>query len=275
MANSTGYSISLLSGPKPTGITVIQGRANTSHTYEGLISGDYTWKVSGIVFDSNQTNYVFTGESQNVQKTVTCAPTSTPTAAATNTPTATAGPTATPTLSPNETRIGMSFILPGVNKNTALGGNANPVRNTLTAYIDIYSLSNQKLKSALGQFSVQATNTSNIVYSGEGLLGTDFVTGQYLVKIRTDNSLWKQAQGAFTIERGKSNINVRLDLITLVTGDLVQDNVLNLLDYNAMLSCYGTKSCAQKSNADLNLDAKVDEKDLNIFYSALANREGD
>ena len=60
-----------------------------------------------------------------------------------------------------------------------------------------------------------------------------------------------------------------------VVGDLNNDNELSLLDYTIFLECLGNSSCSQKQDADINLDGRVDELDLNLFYSSLAKRKGD
>ena len=56
--------------------------------------------------------------------------------------------------------------------------------------------------------------------------------------------------------------------IQLVPGDIIEDDQLNLLDYNAILSCFGSRRCEKKVQSDLNFDKIVDEVDLNILYSA-------
>lgn len=95
--------------------------------------------------------------------------------------------------------------------------------------------------------------------------------GQYSIKVRTKNSLWKIIPSV-NIAPGSNP----LPETTLVLGDLDQNNELNLADYNLIRKCYGLKACLKKDQADLNLDGKVDELDLNIFYdSILSFRTGD
>jgi hypothetical protein len=264
MANSTGYSIGFISGPRNTGIQVIQGRSNTTHTFEGLITGDYSWRVNGIVFDSNNQNYVFTGENQTVSRSVACAPTATPTAVATATPT-TAQATATPTSPPNDMRVAMSLIVPGVG--SGAGGNTNPNPATRTFDVQAYDPSGAFVKGGTGQGVFDPASSS---FKGTASLGT-MVPGFYRIKVRFENTLWKAANGVNLVAGQTTTVPI----MRLVSGDLNSDNQLNLLDYNTLLSCYGNKSCAQKTKADLNLDTKVDEADINILYTAFATREGD
>ena len=63
--------------------------------------------------------------------------------------------------------------------------------------------------------------------------------------------------------------------VKFVSGDINSDNELNLLDYNIFISCFGGKACDKKQQADLNLDGKIDEVDLNILYTQFATRKGE
>lgn len=64
-------------------------------------------------------------------------------------------------------------------------------------------------------------------------------------------------------------------------GDVVNDNILNIQDYNAIVGCFGAKkdtsSCVDKDAADLNDDGVIDGIDYNIFLTSLSftTREGD
>ena len=95
--------------------------------------------------------------------------------------------------------------------------------------------------------------------------------GNYNVRVRSTNSLWKDLESVIISQ----NQSAPLPTTTLVAGDLNQDNVLNLADYTILLSCYDPRSCEGKLNSDLNKDGKVNYLDLNIFYAGLANRQGD
>jgi hypothetical protein len=92
------------------------------------------------------------------------------------------------------------------------------------------------------------------------------------VKVRTNNTLWKFPPTTVNIA---PNTTTTLSKISLTSGDIDQNNQLNLFDYNIMISCYGAKQCPQKEAADLNIDGKVDELDLNILYDAFSTRQGD
>jgi hypothetical protein len=224
------------------------------------------------------------GTGGNTNPTATKIPTKTPTKTPvpTKNPTATSipaqptattapgQPTATPiqsgptaTTAPNETRIALSLIIPGIGERE----NVNPNPSTRTAEIQTYNTAGDLVKSGSGQITF---DQNTLTFKGTVSLGT-IESGIYRIKVRIDNSLWKAING-ISLTSGQTTNTQNLKLIT---GDLNQDNILNLLDYNAMLACYGTKQCAQKTKADLNMDSAVDEKDLNILYVAFSSREGD
>ncbi len=95
--------------------------------------------------------------------------------------------------------------------------------------------------------------------------------GSYNIRVRSTNSLWKDL-GLIKIS---PDITTTVPVTTLIAGDLNSDNILNLTDYTILLSCYDPKYCMGKLNTDLNKDGRVNQQDLNIFYSNLTNREGD
>ncbi len=186
--------------------------------------------------------------------------------------------TATPIPSTNQARIAITLDIPGLGTNKALGQNPNPVRNTRTAQIKVFDANNTLVKEVSGQVAAQdlrntsvITNITSIDFAYRGTFDLGTLSGNHTVKARFDNSLWKTL-GIANFVNGQT---VTLPLSVLTTGDIDQNNELNLVDYNLIVSCYGTKSCSQKEKADLNLDGKVDELDLNILYAGFSKRQGD
>ncbi|OGH53762.1 MAG: hypothetical protein A3G15_03765 [Candidatus Levybacteria bacterium RIFCSPLOWO2_12_FULL_40_10] len=206
--------------------------------------------------------------------TPTKTPTPTLTPTLTNTPTPTASPTPTsqqpsptPTLSPNQSSIALTIKLAGIGSNTSLGQNNNPVKTSLPVEIQVFNLNSHKIKDVGGNLIFDSATAS---FKGTVFLGSDLTESAYVFKVRLNNALWKAITSQITPGQ-----TTNLPEKELISGDLDQNNELNLLDYNALISCYGSKSCSNKEKADLNLDGKVDELDLNIFYAALAKRTGD
>ncbi len=186
--------------------------------------------------------------------------------------------TATPIPSTNQAKIAVTLDIPGLGTNKALGQNPNPIRNTRTAQIKVFDANNTLVKEVSGQVSAQdlrnaavITNISSVDFAYRGTFDLGTLSGNHTVKARFDNSLWKTI-GIANFVNGQT---ATLPLSVLTTGDIDQNNELNLVDYNLIVSCYGTKSCSQKEKADLNIDGKVDELDLNILYASFAKRQGD
>lgn len=61
------------------------------------------------------------------------------------------------------------------------------------------------------------------------------------------------------------------------------DNAINILDYNAYMSCFGdranTASCRNKDAADFNDDGKTDSptdmSDFRLLFASFQNQSGD
>lgn len=202
--------------------------------------------------------------------TTTSTPTQTPTTTpplATNTPTTSPGTiTPTTTTSPTQSRLAFEIVIPGVGANTSAGENNSPVRTSLPIEIQVFNIQNSKVKDATGNLTFNPTYQT--FYGNVDV--SDLQNGAYTIKVKSGNSLRKALTSQ--ISTGQTT---NLPSTKLVTGDLNQDNILNLIDYNIMISCYGDKSCSQKEASDLNIDGKVDEKDLNILYNGFATRQGD
>jgi len=170
------------------------------------------------------------------------------------------------------TQIQLAAALPGIG--SATGANRNPKNATRNAEVKIFNSQNQEVKSATGNIVFDSNNGQ---YKGAISLGTGFTTGSYNVKVRLNNSLWKLIPGIQTITSGTTNT---LALATLISGDINQDNELNLTDYNMMLDCINNRSACNATNktrADLNDDNNnnIDSLDLNILLRGIAIRKGD
>lgn len=176
-------------------------------------------------------------------------------------------PSPSTTITPNELRITLDVRLAGIGANTAAGQNSNPVRTGQPIQLQIFNASGQKIKDASGNLTFDSTSKT---FKGTISLGADLQNGAYTIKGRFNNTLWKAQSAQLT-----SGQTSTLPAVQYITGDLDQNNELNLLDYNTLLSCFGTKQCGKKEQADLNIDGIVDEKDLNILLANFAKRAGD
>lgn len=120
-----------------------------------------------------------------------------------------------------------------------------------------------------GLFSVPSINFGKVTPDTYNIL---IKSSKYLRKLAATQTI-SSTGGTIIIPSG----------ITLAdgVGDIIQDNVLNIDDYEAIRSCFGgkksTSSCQYKEAADLNDDDKVNELDYNFFLKSLSltAREGD
>lgn len=188
--------------------------------------------------------------------------TSTPIAQATNTPTV----QATTTPPANAATIAMSISIPGVGTNTSGRNNNSPTPSSRSLEVQVVD-SSGTTKSASGQLTYDTTSGT---FKGNVSV-SNLVSGTYTVKARFNNALWKAIKGvSFT-----ANQTTTAPATELTTGDINQDNLLNLIDYNLLISCFGSKTCDYKTQSDLNMDGKVNEIDLNILYSEFTIRNGE
>lgn len=209
--------------------------------------------------------------------------------------TAAASPTQIPNPSPTqvvqsgETTLGLTFTLSGIgtSSSSAQQLNTNPIRRTRTGDVIVYD----------GQLNPVDTYQLNAIYdpTTSRYNGTvnlrDLPTGDYLVKMRLENTLFKVLPGIQHLINGTSNVVPTT--LELISGDIVRtgtsDNVIDIKDYSAMNSCLSalvSNVSVQNVNdpncglqialkSDFNDDDKIDLKDYNILLRAFTKRVGD
>ena len=153
--------------------------------------------------------------------------------------------------------------------------NKTPQHTTIGADISIYTTSNNLIASGTGTLTY---NTTGGDYTGDVPVSEGFPTGFYVVKVKTHTHLRRQIEQIQTITAGIDNV---ITPVALVTGDINDDNVLNILDYNLLLNCYSDLTAAvacpsltSKSDADLNDDGAVNQVDYNLFLRELSTQPG-
>ena len=114
-------------------------------------------------------------------------------------------------------------------------------------------------------------NTTTGKFEGTAGIGSALADGPYTIKVRMDNTLWKAVPGIIQLTNG----TITLPEVTLVTGDVSQDNQMNIDDYNALMSCFGKTSCTNRVKTDLNDDDVIDDLDLSLMIAAFLKRNGD
>jgi hypothetical protein len=171
----------------------------------------------------------------------------------------------TPTLSSSKGTMKVTLVQPGI----GVGGNTNPISKSRVASIEfinnkgeVVSLTTTPLTYANGVFSAEAPLLS--VPAGTYQIKVNFADGSPTLK--------KAIPGFYTIKDSTNNIT--LPTTTLTVGDLTQDGILDILDYNIIVNCIINNNC-NNTTADFDDDGIVDEKDLNIFLRQLRERGGD
>jgi hypothetical protein len=193
----------------------------------------------------------------------------------------TTNPTTPPTLAPNSTGLSLSLFLHGIGKggdsaNPNAGGNTSPKRVQRNVKIEVFNSQNQLVltKDSVVGFSPATGNFQGVLDAGTGL-----TSGIYSVKVKVDQFLKVIVPGIQNISSGRVNV---LPQVTLVTGDMNNDNKINALDYNVLIDCYAdltpAANCsdpAKKLMADLTDDGSVNQFDYNLFLRELTNIAGE
>src|SRR3989344_3297418 len=195
--------------------------------------------------------------------------------------------TVTPTATPSATTLlNLSLSLTGIGATTSAGINNNPARAQRDIQASLTDSQNANVASFDADVNFAALEG---IYKGTLILGVNFASGPYLVKTRMNNTLFKLEPGIQNITSGTTH---QAPVAALVSGDVNQDNEINLTDYTLMISCLQNPSCNTEFNPgdftssiadfsmdrklfDFNDDDKIDEIDLNILYFGFAHRFGD
>lgn len=240
-------------------------------------NGTYTMKFnigtspSPSTTVSNTTPTVTQATTPTNSPTPTASPTPTPTP--TPIPTATLAPTATPV--PGSSVLNLKIQLPGIgNGATNLGLNSTPIRPQRLGTVEILTAQNVASMTANGTFTY---NSSTSVYEGQFSLGNNLPSSAYNVRVKIDNTLKKVLPGQIQINAGQT-ANQTVPPVSLISGDLNNDNTLGIIDWTFMIACIKNESACTssvRSLADLNDNGSIDERDVQILQRGFAIRDGD
>jgi len=193
------------------------------------------------------------------------------------------------------TALNFSLLLHGVG---SAGDNPNPSGNSLSnknplhpqrnLKIQVFDTNNKEVADSAAP--VTFDNASGMFIGAVGL-PSSVKTGNYSVKVQTDRYLKKLVPGIQQIVTGQE---VSVTPVEMIAGDTNNDNVLNVLDYNALLDCgYGElnplpmndpNSSFHSSNCqvhtptedvDINDDGIINSTDYNLFLRELSVQNGD
>lgn len=154
--------------------------------------------------------------------------------------------------------------------------NKNPLHPERKAYVDVFNNANQLVasKEAVIKYASVSGNFLGTVNMGNAL-----TSGNYIIKLKTEQHLRNQFSGIQSIVAGETK---NLPGITLVSGDTNNDNKLDILDYNTLYGCYTSdlmptpRNCTpeKKVKADLDDEGNVNLFDLNLFIRELSVQSG-
>lgn len=151
------------------------------------------------------------------------------------------------------TKVGLSARFPGI----GIDGNKQPQRMARPLHIILLNNQRQEIKRVTTTVAFDGA-----FFNGISDLGIDLRGGVYFIKVKFDNTLQKFIPETQTVFVGTT---FSLPTVTLIPGDVNNDNALDILDYNLFVSCFGARVCNQKQASDFDDNGKVDGVDYNIL----------
>lgn len=205
---------------------------------------------------------------------------------ASNSATTTISPSTTTTVTPSqiptvtlgagEIGLKLSLKLPGISKRN--GENDHPVRTRRTVKVSVYDSTSSESAKVSEKTGTVDFNAATAQYEGNVGIGTSLPTGNYIVKVRMDNTLKKRLPGVVHIDQTKQDNAT--PVVELVTGDLDQNNALDIQDFTNVMACFNHLTACTGDVAilgDLDDDGVTtgDNDDINIMQYNTINRQGD
>jgi hypothetical protein len=177
------------------------------------------------------------------------------------------------------TSLSLTLFLHGVGKG---GDNVNPVGNgngnlrhvQRSIKVEVYD---EQGKVVLIKEGGITFNNQNGNFTGTVPLETTLPSGSYTLRVKTTQHLRVKVPGIYTFE----NSITQLPPIYLISGDINNDNTLNILDYNLLIGCYEEVGPAVNCNpnnkvlSDLTDDGTVNGFDYNLFLREISTRRGE
>ena len=197
-------------------------------------------------------------------------PTRTPTPTATTAPTPTRTPTPSPT--PVTTKLALTIGLDGIGKagdnvSRTSTGNTSPLHPQRNVTLILSDQNNNPLPAITGQVSYDSVSG---LFTGTVTLPSTVTAGFYTLKVSSPSFLQKAVGGILTLTQGQTTTVPTTDL---TAGDINNDNQISLLDYNQILSCFGS-STSTCTPSDLDDDGIVGGSDYNLFLRELSVQIG-
>lgn len=178
------------------------------------------------------------------------------------------------------TNLSLTVLLHGIGNS---GDNVNPTLHTLSnkdplhktrkADVFIYNTDNQLVSSASGEIKYASASGD---FKGTVVTKSPLTAGKYNIRVRSTEHLTRLIGTHSIIKTGPNQLSPAY----LVAGDVIEDNKLNILDYNILIGCNSiapdpTCTGIRKFQSDLDDNGIVDIKDYNLFLREIANQPGE
>jgi hypothetical protein len=196
------------------------------------------------------------------------------------------GPTPTP--APGDTLLAFTI---GIDAIGSTGDNVNsdsssstqnPLTPTRNLTVQVLDSNNNLTANQVGSINY---NTGTGLFTGTINLGQGFIAGDYTVKVSSDGHLRRIIPGIQNITLGQT---VQMPRVNLVAGDVDSNNILNINDYNIVLSCVNDPDIANIDNhalcntnasyaklSDLDDNGTINKFDYNLFLREYSVQNGD
>lgn len=200
-------------------------------------------------------------------------PTPSPAQNSSNVEPTTTGVEGTPTIAPpattGNTTIHVTLLLHGIGKagdqkNPNGQGNPDPKSTSRTVSMIIFDENNTETAQAEGTVSFNATSGAY-----EGDIQTELEPGNYTATIDLENYPQEATQGIMNVPQGQQTVT--LGTMEFVTGDINDDESVNILDYNVLEHCLTTPDSCESQASDLDSSGVIDLFDYNLFIRELSN----
>lgn len=224
-------------------------------------------------------------------KCVAPTPTPKPSIGPTPTPRPSGTPAPTPTPVPGHTMLAFTIGMDAIgstgdntNPTNLSSSNKTPKHTIRNLAVQIFNSNNSQVFAQIGSINYNSTSG---VFTGTVDLGTNFANGNYIVKVEADGHLRKLIPGIQNISSALHQ-PLQISRVNLVTGDVDSNNVLNINDYNILLSCITDVDIANIDNhalcnknanyiklSDLEDNGVINKFDYNLFLREYSVQSGD
>lgn len=197
------------------------------------------------------------------EPTLTIEPSSTPPPSLTPTPIVCA-PFLPPNLVPDETSIAINVVLGGIGPN---GGNTDPKNCQKQATLQILDNNDSQVGNDIAVilgFDPASNTFKRIIVAPE-----EIPAGLYTAKVKVNGYLRKRIPGIISYSPTNP---ITLLQVTLIAGDVNNDNVINIQDFNLLVTCFEKPVTGNCSPADIDDNGAIDGVDVNLFIKNLSTR---